>query len=98
MFVAYVQEGKNILWWLKIVVTNIVFWNCMTFNFYQTNIKKVFVNYTQNKVIQLPNNAIVRSSNYILNFYIKWLNNIFVKNKYSINILQSANIFFKWLK
>ncbi len=37
----------------------------MTFNFYQTNIKKVFVNYTQNKVIQLPNNAIVRSSNYI---------------------------------
>jgi L-lactate permease len=65
MFVAYVQEGKNILWWLKIVVTNIVFWNCMTFNFYQTNIKKVFVNYTQNKVIQLPNNAIVRSSNYI---------------------------------
>ncbi len=46
MFVAYVQEGENTLWQLKIVVTNIVFWNCMTFNFHQTNIKRVFVNYT----------------------------------------------------
>jgi len=30
------------IWWSKNVVTNIVFWNCATFNFHQTNIKRSF--------------------------------------------------------
>jgi hypothetical protein len=42
--------------------------------------KEVFINYIQNKVVQLPNNVIVKW-NYIFND-IKLLINTFVKNQY----------------
>ncbi len=36
------QMGESTLQWPKNVVTNIVFQNCVTFNFHQTNIKRGF--------------------------------------------------------
>jgi hypothetical protein len=40
-------------------------------------LKEAFINYIQNKVVQLPNNEIVKENYIFIN--IKWLNNIFVK-------------------
>jgi hypothetical protein len=55
---AYCSGKKN-------VVANILLENFATFNFHQTNIKRCFhIVYIQNKVVQLPNNAIVEK-NYI---------------------------------
>jgi len=42
-------------------------------------LKDVFIIYIQNKVVQLPNNAIVKKKLYFL-IDIKWLKNIFMKN------------------
>jgi hypothetical protein len=37
-----IHGWKHILWWPKNVVTNIIFWNCATFNFHQANNKRGF--------------------------------------------------------
>jgi hypothetical protein len=55
-------------------------------------LKEGFINYTQNKVGQLPNNAIVKG-NYIFLVNIKWWKIYLWKNKTYKNILQSVNIF-----
>jgi len=42
----YIWElGESTLQWPKNVVTNRIFQKCTTFNFHQTNIKEVFINY-----------------------------------------------------
>jgi hypothetical protein len=57
------NRGASTLQWSKIVVTNIVFQNSATFNFHQADIKRSF-HKLYSKVVQLPNNAIVKG-NYI---------------------------------
>jgi hypothetical protein len=57
-----VYPGESTLLWPKDVVTNVVFQNYATFNFHQANILKKIVNYTQNKVVQLSNNAILKEN------------------------------------
>jgi hypothetical protein len=53
-----VGKGESTLQWPKNVVKNTIFQNCVTFNFNQANSKRGF--YIQNKVVQIPNNAIFK--------------------------------------
>jgi hypothetical protein len=72
-----------------------IFWNYATFNFHQA--KEVFINYIQNKVVQQLNNAIVKK-NYIFLFILNDLKNNLWELICCHNIIQSANILFKWFK
>jgi len=53
--------------------------------------KKVFINYTQNKVIQLSNNAIVKRNMFKLK-------NIFMKNQYMYEYITITNVLSKLFK
>jgi hypothetical protein len=72
------KEGESTLRWPK-MLSQILF---LKFVQRSTSTKAIskenFINYTQNKVLQLPNNAIVKG-NYILKINIKRLKSIFVK-------------------
>jgi hypothetical protein len=60
----------------------------------KSTLKEVFINYIQNKVVQLPNNKIVKRNNIFID--IKWLNNTFVKNKYQY--IARCKYIFKMIK
>jgi hypothetical protein len=70
--VVIFQTYKNVvlrnvhsLWWFLRFYPNIIFQNLQLSIFTKPIFKKVFINYTQNKVIHLPNNAIIIKGNYI---------------------------------
>jgi hypothetical protein len=52
---------------------NTIFQKCVILNFTKPILKKHFINYTQNKVVHLPNNTIV-NKNYTLNSFLLILN------------------------
>jgi len=56
--------GENTLQWPKNVVINMIFQNYVIPASTKLILKDVFINYTQNKVVQLPNNVIIKG-NYI---------------------------------
>ncbi len=60
------SKCESMFRWPKNVVTNIVFQNSRIFNSTKPILKEIFINYTQNKVVQLSNNAIVKED-YFLN-------------------------------
>jgi hypothetical protein len=52
--------GENTLQWPKNVDTNTIFQNYVILAFSKPILKDVFINYTQNKVVQLPNIVIIK--------------------------------------
>jgi hypothetical protein len=61
------EMHENTLWWPKNVLTNIVWWNGITLNFHKAKIKRGFHKLYFKKVIQLPNNVVVkRNCNFLL--------------------------------
>lgn len=42
------------LWWIKNIFKNITFQSCVCLKLREANIKRVFINCTQNKVVQSP--------------------------------------------
>ncbi len=71
--------------------------NCLSKNVWlsistKSILKKVFINYAQNNVVQLPPSNAIAKWNYIF-IDIKWSNGIFWKINTCTNVLQSENIF-----
>jgi len=57
---AYFVQMNSLIYQMKILTHATFFRNYVAFNFHQTNIKKGFINYIQNKIVQLSNNPIVK--------------------------------------
>jgi hypothetical protein len=60
------QWGESMLQWPKNVVTNIVFKIIQLLTSTKPILKEFFINYTQNKIVQLPGNAIIKGNYFFI--------------------------------